>query len=547
MNNDDYNIDDDDDDLNMMFTDYNNNLSMKELKSKINKNINLENKNNEYNSNMGSLSKTDIFYYLQVIQKTLFDLNQTYLQKEYKNLNKTITKYINKINNTYLTKLKRSFEMTLLKFATILTENSFKKMENNVYKQYYQIESYIISSSEITDLIMDRYLNFLNDTSILFEVMDSLTFMKVLGYYDIVHNLIQNQYQEIESFNLRTLNTEKSKTSNETYFKKFFKKIDESLQDLHNYYENKFEENKNRFESTYSNYYNKTYKEVFDEADDYCRYVTGKIDDKISNITEKIDKVLSNITEKIDKIISNITDNIDSFISKAKNKFKNLTIVRKINEAKNKVVSKIKNKFKSLFPKNGTKIGNFTFIDKAKDFYKYICKTEYKREYKFDKEFPLMALGIVPYLQISIVPYAFLVVYCNDKCIKENNKENILEKYDFGLFFDAYVNAIVSIALHVGFYYPGVSSTLEISIIVGINGVLGSGKIGIKLDLYLNKGELKTDLYFEFNAFELSFYIMFKFKIELKIATIKFSFYIINKVLPGISKTKHKEKTYKLN
>ena len=534
MNNDDYNIDDDDDDLNMMFTEYNT-LSMKELKSKINKNINLENKNKEYNSNMGSLSKTDIFYYLQVIQKTLFDLNQTYLQKEYKNLNKTISKYINKINNTYLTKLKRSFEMTLLKFATILTENSFKKMENNVYKQYYQIESYIISSSEITDLIMDRYLNFLNDTSILFEVMDSLTFMKVLGYYDIVHNLIQNQYQEIKSFNLRTLNTEKSKTSNETYFKKFFKKVDETLKDLHNHYEDKFEENKNRFESTYSNYYNKTYKEVFDEADNYCRYITGKIDDKISNITEKLDKV-----------ISNITNNINSFISEAKNKFKNLTIVRKINEIKKKVVNKIKNKFKSLFPKNGTKIGNFTFIDNAKKFIKNACKFEFKKEYKFDKEFPIGALPMCPYIQLRLVPYAYLGVHANNECIKTNNNKNPLEKYDFGLFFDAYVNTKVSIALNVGFYFPGVSSTIEISIIVGINGVLGSGKIGIKLDLYLTKGELKTDLYFEFNAFELSFYVLFKFRIELKIKTIKFSFYIINKKLPGISKTKHKEKTYKL-
>ena len=531
MNDNDYNIDDDDDDdLNIMFTEYNS-LSMKELKSQINKNINLENKNNEYNSKMGSLSKKDIFYYLQVFQKTLFDLNQTYLQKEYKNLNKTISKYIDKINITYLSKLKRSFEMTLLKFATILTEDSFKKMENNVYKQYYQIESYITSSSEITDLIMDRYLNFLNDTSILFEVMNSLTFMKVLGYYDIVHNSIQNQFQEIKSLNLRTLNTEKSKTSNEAYFKKFFKDIDESLKDLHNHYENKFKENEKRFESTYSNYYNKTYKEIFKESDDYCRYITGKIDDKISNITEKIDKV-----------ISNITNNINSFISEAKNKFKNLTIVRKINE----VANKIKNKFKSLFPNNGIKIGNFTFIDKAKKFYKNVCKFEYKKEYKFDKEFPLTGLPICPYIQLRLVPYAYLGVYAHNECIKTNNNKNLLEKYDFGLFFDAYVNAKVSIALQVGFYYPGVTSTLEISISVGINGVLGSGKIGIKLDLYLNKGELKTDLYFEFNAFELSFYILFNFRIELKITTITFSFYIFNKVLPGISKTKHKEKTYKL-
>ena len=544
INNNDKKINEDDnDDLELMFTEYNS-LSLKELKSQINKNINLENKNKEYNSNMGSLSKNDVYYYLQVIQKTLFDLNQTYLYKEYKNLNKTILKYINKINITYITKLRRSFEMTLLKFATILTENSFKKVENNVYKQYYQIESYIIQSSEFTDYIMDRYLNFLNDTSILFEVMNSLTFMKVLGYYDIIHDSIQNQFTEIKSFNLRNLNTEKSKTSNETYFKKYFKEVDETLKNLHEQYENKFEENKKRFESTYSTYYNKTYKEVFDEADSYCRNITEKINYKISNITGKID----NITENIKKYISNITDNINSLISNVQDRIKNLTtsIKKNITEAKNKIVNKIKDKAKSLFPINGTKIMNFTFLDTVKNIYKKVCKFEFGKEYKFEHEFPVMALPALPFIQLRIVPSAYLGIFANNDCIKKNNNKNPLEKYDFGIFFDAYVSAKVSIALHLGFYFPGVPSTIEISIFVGINGVLGSGKIGIKLDLYLNKGELKTDLYFEYNAFELSFYIQYKFVIELEITTIRFSFYIFNKKLPGISKSKHKEKTYKL-
>ena len=57
---------------------------------------------------------------------------------------------------------------------------------------------------------------------------------------------------------------------------------------------------------------------------------------------------------------------------------------------------------------------------------------------------------------------------------------------------------------------------------------------------------MKIDLYYEFNAFELSFYVLFNFKIELKIKTFTYPIEIFNKVLPGISKTKHKEKTYKL-
>ena len=50
---------DDNDDLELMFTEYNS-LSMKELKSQINRNIDLENTDKEYNSNMGSLSKNDV-------------------------------------------------------------------------------------------------------------------------------------------------------------------------------------------------------------------------------------------------------------------------------------------------------------------------------------------------------------------------------------------------------------------------------------------------------------------------------------------------------
>ena len=240
---------------------------------------------------------------------------------------------------------------------------------------------------------------------------------------------------------------------------------------MHKYYENKFEENQKKFESTYSEYYNKTYKEIFDEADSFCHSITEKIDDSISNIADKI----------------------NSLISKAKDKIKNLAVVKKIVEVKNKVMNKIKNMFNSLFPNNSTTILNFNFIDKVKNLYKKVCKFEFKKKFKLNKEFPINALQLFPYIQLKVIPYVYLRVYASNKCIKENsesNSKNPLEKYEFGLFFDAYANAKVSIALHVGYYYPGISSTLEIS-------------------FYLSKGELKIDLYYEFNTFELSFYVLF--------------------------------------
>ena len=74
-------------------------LSFSDLKKKRNQNIDL---NKKYLPNMGPLTKDDIFYYLFNIQNTLYNLNKTYLSKEYRNINRTVSSFINKVNFTYL-------------------------------------------------------------------------------------------------------------------------------------------------------------------------------------------------------------------------------------------------------------------------------------------------------------------------------------------------------------------------------------------------------------------------------------------------------------
>ena len=53
---------------------------------------------------------------------------------------------------------------------------------------------------------------------------------------------------------------------------------------------------------------------------------------------------------------------------------------------------------------------------------------------------------------------------------------------------------------------------LEIFLSVGIKGILGSGKVEIKVYLKFGKMELITDLYWEFNALTINFYVNMELK-----------------------------------
>ena len=175
-------------------------LSFADTKKKKNKNIDL---NKKYLPNMGPLTKDDIFYYLFNIQNTLSSLNKTYLSKEYKNISRMVSNFINKVNFTYLTKLEKSFEISLLKFSTVLTEPSYEKLKKNIYKQYYQIENYINEISNYTKNVMDMFSNKLNNTSFFIKIINSQTFFKILGYYNILTNFMQSKIKKLDNFDLK--------------------------------------------------------------------------------------------------------------------------------------------------------------------------------------------------------------------------------------------------------------------------------------------------------------------------------------------------------
>ena len=113
------------------------------------------------------------------------------------------------------------------------------------------------------------------------------------------------------------------------------------------------------------------------------------------------------------------------------------------------------------------------------------------------------------------------------------------------LTLDLYLGAEASISLEIGLYFPPFSmlNSFQISFSIVIKGVLGSGKIGMKLSIYLNgNNNSKLIKYYEYQAIQLYVYILFKFKCNLWIFSFSFQFYLINeKILGACNKCKGKE------
>ena len=222
-------------------------LSFADTKKKKNQNIDL---NKKYLPNMGPLTKDDIFYYLFNIQNTLYNLNKTYLSKEYKDISRMVSKFINKVNFTYLLKLEKSFEMSLLKFSTILTKPSYEKLKKNIFKQYYQIEKYINEISNYTKDVMHKFSNELNNTSIFINIINSQTFFRVLSYYSILTNYMQSKIKKIKNFNLvRNLGND-----GEDYFNNNFYSDNNILDDDYNFNEDIIDQQEKIADLFYDNF-----------------------------------------------------------------------------------------------------------------------------------------------------------------------------------------------------------------------------------------------------------------------------------------------------
>ena len=441
-------------------------IDIKINKTKINE---LRNKKirklNEYDYTMGSINEEDIIYYLLDINETLYSFINTYLGSDYENINKISNIFLYKVNNTFLNILKRSINMVAIKFSTILVKEKYKNLENNLYKSFYEISSYINNNSELIDISIININDILNISSNILYFSYNLSFYKVKGYYQILCDSIQNQIkylseEDIKRFNSRRLQKkDKDKEDDEEDLPEFpndIKELSESVIFYSYFYVQhtiiinsfqRIESYFNKYQEIYLLEYTEIYQEIYYEK--YEKILFRK--DKKGRIWESV------FTE----------DNFEVEVS-----------------------SRI------MMDKNQMQIPFSFCIDLFKLNFTNFFVFPYKLFTGLEAVF-----SIIPSLNIG----ACLTIGFD---INWNKKE-----YTF--YIDISGKAEVSVTFELGLYVPSHKSMVSISVNIGLHGIIGSGAVGVKLSLYLNQDKFIVDTYFKIKAFEFSFYILFKISINL--------------------------------
>jgi len=186
-------------------------------RSKINKSKNKKIRRLDgYDYTMGAITENDILDYLLYINDTINNFIELYLEKEYINLNNTSNYFLMKINMTYLQLLKKSIHMASIKFITFLTKENYKKFEDNLFEKYNDISFYINNNSNIIDKYKNDFIYLLNSSSIMLEMSFNLSYYRIMGYYKLFCDLIQNKLKylsedDMKEYNLRNIKEKNNK------------------------------------------------------------------------------------------------------------------------------------------------------------------------------------------------------------------------------------------------------------------------------------------------------------------------------------------------
>ena len=116
---------------------------------------------------------------------------------------------------------------------------------------------------------------------------------------------------------------------------------------------------------------------------------------------------------------------------------------------------------------------------------------------------------------------------------KEDDDEENDTKLTLKLVGKAEATLSVSVGIILG------ESPFKMSILAGIEGLLGSGEIGFSLTINFNNGNIIIDKFYIYKAFYISLFLMIEIEIETSIIDFKFKIYIFNVPLFGIKIEMH--------
>ena len=161
----------------------------------------------------------------------------------------------------------------------------------------------------------------------------------------------------------------------------------------------------------------------------------------------------------------------------------------------------------------------------------------------FDKDFIDEKLSVT--IPLPILPFLYLTISTQVQ-LGAHLDFNIVTSNNAGISTNTYVRGLIGAGAEVGFYIPSKSSSVQISIAAGLNGILASGKVGFKLNLLIMEEKYETDFYYAYNAFSFEFYVRYTIKIDAKFFKMTFEFDLIKFMFTLVSQEKHKTKEYDL-
>ena len=437
-----------------------------------------------YNSKMGAITEEDIDSYILEIKDTLFNFNSSYLNKEYENMKKSLNLFIMKISNIYLVKLKTNIDLVASKFSNMLTKDIYMQLKNKLFEQYIDIEAYIQKYSKLVENDINYFSELLNDSSELIKLSYDISFYRVKGYYQIISELIQTKLKYISK---EEKNGYKVRILNEDGFRDSINITINALSNVNEYFRDERERNEDIFSDnhdegiSYSENNNETDNEIYNENN-------NKANDDNNNENKQGDN---------DSVQSDSNNNIIQF--------NQIDIPNQVN-----------------------------YYYYSKCFNIYDSRKRALNRFDFS---PSINIYTGLSLGISFKPEMVL-----DICIEIGSSDNKDDPFEY---IEVSGKSEVGISLDFGLYIPFAFSPLSFSINFGLAGTLGSGNIGMKLELFFT-GEKKNfnnlDSFSEFESHSFYFFIKFQFNFNFIFFKFSFGFYIANKKYEISTSSHHNNK-----
>ena len=398
-------------------------------------------------------------------------------------------KIIEQLNLTFQTNFDSKIKLKLAKYLSKINGTYLFKLKKSISNAALKFSTYLSKDS--------------------FKILES----KMFYHYDKLEKYVHNFSNYLNKSNFDLIDTIKNSSN---YLQNIIDFTYDKILIIHDTFIKIIE---NRYSSI-----------TFDEYNNYKKYANKRFFRNIEMefdlyIMERFEETFSNIKEQYENLINII---LDIGVEKKMNIFNEITIKFDTSDDNGYDIDYNEDEDFDFGIEASLVLKNFEFesfgieakIEKCKDIFKW--------------EYPINISILIPELQFRIIPVIELGACCSIGLEFEVNKDEI----ETNIVEDFSLSALAAVKLEIGLYFPAESSGFQMSFAIGIKGILGSGKVGLKASIsLLNQNESKIVLYYEYQAIQMYFYILFKIEIELEFFQFTFEFYILDmKILSACKK-----------